>query len=245
MRKKILVVIPARFKSSRFPGKPLALINGKPMIQRVYEQVMKSKYPAQILVATDDQRILTIVKKFGGQAIMTSPAHKSGTDRVAEVASKIDCDVVINVQGDEPVINPEYIDKAIEPVLNNQTEISTLAYPIINPEDVNNPNVVKVVFNKDNFALYFSRAPIPFHKNKNINHKFFAHIGLYCFKKQTLLKFTSLKPSPLEEIEKLEQLRALENNIKIKIVIVDKPTISVDVPSDIEKVENYLNTLPT
>jgi len=244
---KVIGVIPARYSSTRFPGKPLVDILGKPMIQWVYENAMGSKLLDFLIVATDDERIYNVVKSFGGNVIMTPSDIQTGTDRVAYVLNEFDADIVANIQGDEPLLTSEMIDRAIEPFLNGEkVDISTLAVKINDVDLIFNPNVVKVVFDKDKIALYFSRSPIPFCRDAK-NEKdwlrlgnFYKHIGLYVYSRESLLRFVSLRRSLLEEIEKLEQLRALENGFRIKVVISESDTIGVDTPEDVEKVVAFL-----
>jgi len=253
---KISAVIPARYGSTRFEGKPLADILGKPMIQHVYEGVCQSKLIDEVIVATDDQRILEAVKSFGGKAMMTSPTHFTGTDRVAEAAQKLKSDIIVNVQGDEPLIIGSIIDKAIRPLLLDDTlHMSTLMTRIEEVRDWLNPHIVKVVVDQKNFALYFSRSPIPFPRDLNIgrleSHPFgtsrplpqrvFKHIGVYVFRRKFLLNFSKMKPTPLEKLEKLEQLRALENGYRIKVTPVNYEPICVDTPEDLQKIVNYFS----
>jgi 3-deoxy-manno-octulosonate cytidylyltransferase (CMP-KDO synthetase) len=248
---KITAVIPARYGSTRFEGKPLADILGKPMIQWVYEGVRQSKLIGEVIVATDDPRILEAVQKFEGKAVMTSPDHPSGSDRVAEVARKLKSEIIVNVQGDEPLIKGSVIDKAIRPLLKDETlDMSTLMTRIGDAKDWLNPNQGKVVVDQKSFALYFSRSPIPFPRDLNMEQilrmpaekkgifskRVFKTIGLYVFRRAFLLRFAKMKPTPLEKIEKLEQLRALENGYKIKVVPVDYEPIGVDIPDDLQKV---------
>ena len=235
-------IIPARFSATRLPGKPLVLIHGKPMIQRVYEQSKKSKLLSRVIVATDDQRIFDFVSSFGGEVMMTSEKHISGTDRLAEAVKMINCDIVVNVQGDEPFIDPNNIDIAVEPLLKDKMlNVSTLAFKITNPLDLENENKVKVVLDKNNFALYFSRNYIPFDMEHNPakvwtlkDRKFYKHIGLYVYRKSFLIRFSKMKKSYLEEVEKLEQLRILENGERIKVIITKKDSVSIDTAEDIE-----------
>ena len=243
--KNIIGIIPARFGSTRLPGKPLIKIKGKTMIQRVYEQAMKSKYISKVIVATDDKRILNEVEKFGGISVMTSKKHKSGTDRIAEVAKKERCSIVVNIQGDEPFIDPVNIDKAIEPLLKDKNlNISTLAVRIPAFDELYDTNNVKVVLDKYNNALYFSRSAIPFDDDdvkKNLNKipnkkNFYKHIGLYVYRKDFLLKLSKMKDSYLEQSEKLEQLRILENGEKIKVVLTKKDSFSIDSKEDLMKI---------
>ncbi len=240
---QIIGVIPARYASNRFPGKPLADILGKPMIKWVYENAMSSKLINDVYVATDDERIFNIVKNFGGNVIMTPSEIPTGTDRIAYAIRNIDADIIVNIQGDEPLISGDMIDSAIEPLLKeDDIDISTLAVKITDVEALFNPNVVKVVFDKKNFALYFSRSPIPFCRDARTKDEWlklgvhYKHIGIYVYKRNSLFKFVSLKSSKLEELEKLEQLRAIENGMRIKVVITEKDTIGVDTPFDLENV---------
>ena len=253
---KISAVIPARYGSTRFEGKPLVDILGKPMIQHVYEGVRQSKLIEEVIVATDDQRIIEVVKSFGGKAEMTSSAHFTGTDRVAEVAKKLKSEIIVNVQGDEPLIKGNILDKAIRPLLIDESlHMSTLMVRIEEVRDWLNPHIVKVVVDQKNFALYFSRSPIPFPRdlqigrlesnpfgtNRPLPKRVFKHIGVYVFRRKFLLHFTKMKPTPLEKLEKLEQLRALENGYRIKVTPVDYEPICVDTPEDLPKVINYLS----
>jgi len=253
---KVVAVIPARYGSTRFEGKPLADILGKPMIQWVYEGVSQSKLIDDVIVATDDQRILEAVRSFGGKAVMTSPTHFTGTDRVAEVAKKLKSEIIVNVQGDEPLIKGNIIDKAIRPLLTDESlQLSTLMTRIEQVRDWLNPHIVKVVVDQKNFALYFSRSPIPFPRNLQIGRletnpfgtnrplpkRVFKHIGIYVFRRKFLLHFSRMKPTPLEKLEKLEQLRALENGFRIKVIPVDYEPIGVETPEDIQKVVTFLS----
>ncbi len=254
---KISAVIPARYGSTRFEGKPLADILGKPMIQRVYEGVRESKLIGDVVVATDDQRIIDAIKSFGGRAVMTSPTHSTGTDRVAEVARTLKSEIIVNVQGDEPLIKGDIIDKAIRPLLTDDTlELSTLMARIEEVRDWLNPHIVKVVADQEDFALYFSRSPIPFPRdlqmgrlesnpfgtNRPLPKRVFKHIGVYVFRRKFLLHFSKMKPTPLEKLEKLEQLRALENGHRIKVTVVEYEPVCVDTPEDIQKVEALLTS---
>lgn len=249
---KIVGVIPARYSSTRFPGKPLAEILGKPMIQWVYENARNSKLINNIIIATDDDRILKKAKDFGADVIMTPSDIPTGTDRVAHAIREFNADIIVNIQGDEPLISADMIDSAIEPFLKEENiEISTLAVKINDAETLFNPNVVKVVFDKNNIALYFSRNPIPFCRDARTKDEwlkfgdYYKHIGLYVYSRDSLFKFVNLKSSRLEEIEKLEQLRALENGMRIKIVITEKDTIGVDTHFDLEKVTQILKNKKT
>jgi len=235
---KIIGVIPARYSSTRFPGKPLVNINGKPMIQHVWESSAKSKLINELYVATDDKRIFDTVNGFGGNAVMTSKKHKSGSDRIGEVIKNKKCDIVVNIQGDEPFINPGNIDKAIIPLIkNDDIQVSTLCIPIKHKDEINNPNVVKAVTDKEGFALYFSRFAIPYNRDKAINIVYYKHIGLYVYRKKYLLEFIKLKPSKLEKAEKLEQLRILENGTRIKVVVTNVDSCTIDTKSDLKKLK--------
>jgi 3-deoxy-manno-octulosonate cytidylyltransferase (CMP-KDO synthetase) len=242
---KVVGIIPARYASTRFPGKPLALIAGKPLIQRVVEQCKKAKSLSDIIVATDDERIFNAAKQLC-HAEMTADNHPSGSDRIAEVASKISCDAVVNIQGDEPMIDPAVID-AVAGALE-QCEMSTAATQISTAADLMNPNVVKVVVNAIGHALYFSRRTIPYLRNAASGSTseqlaafpFLKHLGIYGYGRETLLRLVKFPVSPLENAEKLEQLRALENGIEIAVVKVNYDSVGVDAPEDVEWVERYL-----
>jgi 3-deoxy-manno-octulosonate cytidylyltransferase (CMP-KDO synthetase) len=257
---KTIAIIPARYSSTRLPGKPLIEIKGKPLIQYVYERVRSSSVQ-NVIVATDDERIASVVRKFGGEAMLTSSHHRSGTERVAEVAAALDAPIVVNCQGDEPLIQPEAINQAITPFTQDQSiMVTTLITPLEEEINLYNPHVVKVVVDHEGFALYFSRAPIPYPRNvlekagsgshneieliKNVEKKDFSgywqHIGLYVFRRDFLLKLTILPPTPLEEQEKLEQLRILENGYKIKTVVCSTPSLGIDTPDDIERFKSLL-----
>lgn len=236
---KIIGVIPARYSSTRFPGKPLADIGGKPMIQHAWESSSKSKLINELCVATDDKRIYDAVGRFWGKAVMTSSKHTSGSDRIGEVVKNIKCDIVVNIQGDEPFINPANIDKAIKPLLaDSKIQVSTLCTRIKNKEEINNPNVVKVVTDKKGFALYFSRHGIPFNRDDAKGITYYKHIGLYVYRKDYLMKFIKLKPSKLEIAEKLEQLRILENGERIKVVVTNIDSVTVDTKEDLKKIKH-------
>lgn len=237
----VIGVIPARYGSTRLPAKALADINGKPMIQYVYERCLKAKLLDNVLVATDDKRIFKAVMDFGGNVVMTSAKHKSGTDRIGEAIKNIKCDIVVNIQGDEPLISPSNIDKAIMPFLTeSKLNVSTLCF---NTKDVNelyNPDVVKVVVDNNCYALYFSRFPIPFNRDNNKNIRHYKHIGLYVYRKSYLKRLILLKPSRLESAEKLEQLRILESGGKIKVIQTKIDSNSVDTLADLKKVRKLL-----
>lgn len=233
--KKCLIVIPARYGSTRFPGKPLAMIHGVSMIQRVYDQC-KLSHAHSVLVATDDERIFNHVNAFGGQVIMTSAAHASGTDRCAEAAAncKLDFDFVINVQGDEPYIDPAQINLVMEIMQSRNAAIATLAVPIHSPDELLDANRVKVVMGHDARCLYFSRSAIPFDRER-VGVKAFRHLGIYGFRKEILQEITRLSPSDLERAEGLEQLRWLEHGYDIHAAITSEAALSVDVPEDINR----------
>ena len=243
---KITAVIPARYASTRFPGKALAELCGKPMIQHVYERTAKASLVNEVIVATDDERIQRVVNSFGGICRMTRTDHETGTDRLAEVAETLDADIVVNVQGDEPLIEPEMIDQAIRPFLSDSSlRMGTLKTRIRCLHDFLGPNVVKVVTDRSGFALYFSRSPLPFFRDKwrDLKDESFAsgkllcykHVGLYVFRRDFLLEYAAMAPTFLELSEKLEQLRAIENGIKIRVEETDFESIGVDTPEDLVK----------
>lgn len=243
-RMTVAAFIPARYASTRLNGKPLADIGGKPMIQWVYERAVRSRLIEEVAVATDDDRIFKTVESFGGRAVMTSPLHKSGTDRTWEAASRFGADIIVNIQGDEPLIEPEVIDEAIRPMLDDPAiSVCTLKTRIKEEEEYLNPNAVKVVTGRDGFALYFSRRPIPhmkvpYHEAAAPAYK---HIGLYVYRKEFLEVFSRLEPTPLEVSESLEQLRALENGYRIKVVETSYNPVSVDTPEDLERVREIIS----
>ena len=249
---KVVGVIPARYKSKRFEGKVLAKFHGKPIIQWVYERASRSRVLSDVIVATDDKRIKDVVEGFSGKVILTSPLHNSGTDRVAEVAKGLSADVIVNIQGDEPLIAPKLIDSIVEPFNDKKIFITTSATKIKDFSELNNRNVVKLVLDKNNFALYFSRSLIPYSKNNSIlfagaqMHKstrapvVYKHIGIYAYRLNFLLKFTKMPQTYLEKIEGLEQLRALENGYRIKVVKTNYYSIGVDTPQDLERLKNWM-----
>ncbi len=238
---KALGIIPARYHATRFEGKPLALLGGRPVLQHVYEGSQKSSLLSEVVVATDDERIAVAVRKFGGKVVMTSPDHASGTDRVAEAARSHDADVVVNIQGDEPFIAGEAIDQALEPFFAHpEIEMTTLMRAIERREDLADPNVVKVVVDSQGFALYFSRSRIPYPRQQD-SAPAYEHIGLYAYRKDFLLRFASLAPTKLEKTEALEQLRALENGHRILAVETRHHVgLSIDTPADLERAEQFL-----
>jgi 3-deoxy-manno-octulosonate cytidylyltransferase (CMP-KDO synthetase) len=241
MKKKVIIIIPARLASTRLPNKPLAMIEGKTMIQRVYEQALKANL-GEVIIATDGEKIANEIKKFGGKYILTNPDLQSGTDRIysAYQLLKQDFDIIVNVQGDLPNIDPNVISECVNLALENDCDIATSASKINDISEINNPNVVKIALAQNGLALYFSRSPIPF--SKNINDDYFHHIGIYAYKKNALEKFINLSPSPLEKRESLEQLRALENGMKIAVKIVNAHPLSVDTQEDLDKVINLIKS---
>ena len=244
--KNVLVVVPARYASVRFPGKPLAQIAGRPMIQHVVERLREAATAPRIVVATEDQRIKDAVTSFGGEAIMTRADHRTGTDRVAEVAIHIPADIYVNVQGDEPLIDSATVDAVIQVLSDDAMHIATPCAAITLPNEIMDPNVVKVVRDFDGNGLYFSRAPIPWVRDTSakVAAQHWKHIGMYGYRRDALLEFPTLPPGDLERIEQLEQLRWLENGFHIGVVETDYDGISVDVPADIEKVEKILREAP-
>lgn len=248
----IVAVIPARYGSTRFPGKSLALIQDRPMIQWVYERAKRSTLVQRVIVATDDERILKAVRAFGGEAVMTSKDHATGTDRIAEVAEGIACDIVVNVQGDEPLIRPAMIDQAVAPLRDGPAiPMGTLCKRITERAEAFDPNVVKVVRDEKGFALYFSRAPIPWNRDQwagrtapgdlPLAGPLYKHIGLYAYRRDFLLRYAKMPQSALEHIEKLEQLRALERGYRIKVVETEHESFGVDIPGDLGKILNRLD----
>lgn len=237
---KKVAVIPARYGSTRFPGKPMAKICGKPMIIHVYERVKKSINIDEVVVATDNEKILNLVKEYGGKAIMTSSHHESGSDRVAEVAKRIEGDIFVNVQGDEPLISTKLIEDLVELSINNPTKVITAKTKIINESDIKNPNIVKIVTDRHQNALYFTRSIIPYNRLKDNGVDYYKHIGVYSYPKEILREFVNLPHSKLERIEMLEQLRLLENGYSIKVLETEYDSVGVDTPEDITKIERLL-----
>jgi 3-deoxy-manno-octulosonate cytidylyltransferase (CMP-KDO synthetase) len=240
---KVVVVIPARYGSTRLPGKPLVSIAGKPMIQRVFERAKLAQCVNQVIVATDDERIVKAVEAFGGEARMTRSDHRTGTERVAEVAAHVEGDVFVNVQGDEPLLDPAAVDAAVTSLLEDPpASIATVATPIKTPADIMDPNVVKTVLDFEGNAIYFSRAPIPWVRDtgSKVLARHLKHLGLYVFDRESLLEYPTLPPGELERIEQLEQLRWLENGWKIRVAEVEHDAVSVDVPEDVARVEKLL-----
>src|SRR5438270_4645415 len=240
---KIVVVIPARYGSTRLPGKPLITLAGKPMIQRVVERAQLAERAKRVIVATADERIVKAVEGFGGEARMTRTEHRTGTERVAEVAVREDGDIFVNVQGDEPLLDPHAIDVAVDSLLEEpQASVSTVATPIKPPCDIMASNVVKAVLDFDGNAIYFSRAPIPWVRDTaiKIQVRHLKHLGLYVFQREALLEYPTLPQGELERIEQLEQLRWLENGWKIRVAEVEHDAVSVDVPEDVARVDKLL-----
>jgi 3-deoxy-manno-octulosonate cytidylyltransferase (CMP-KDO synthetase) len=247
---KATAIIPARYASTRFPGKPLALIHGLPMIQHVCQRVARAKTIERVIVATDDLRIAQAVKAFGGEVIMTRADHPTGTDRLAEVAQQLSADLIVNVQGDEPLIDPRMVDQAVAPLLANPAILmGTLAGRIDAIEDFYNPNVVKVVKDTQGLALYFSRAPIPWPRDLSREQladslatvALFRHIGLYVYRREFLLKYPLLPKTPLEILENLEQLRALEQGVRLHVAETEFACHGVDTPADLERVSRLMS----
>jgi 3-deoxy-manno-octulosonate cytidylyltransferase (CMP-KDO synthetase) len=247
--KRIVIVIPARYGSSRLPGKPLVSIAGKPMIQRVYERAKLSQRAGRVIVATDDERIMKTVAEFGGEARMTRADHRTGTERVAEVAAHVPGEVFVNAQGDEPLLDPVAVDTAIDALTAVMDEepavaVATVATAIRTPVEIMDPNVVKVALDFDDNALYFSRAPIPWVRDTAAKQhaRHWKHLGLYVFQREALLEYPTLPQGELEKLEQLEQLRWMENGWKIRVAEVEHDAVSVDVPEDVARVEKLLES---
>lgn len=256
MPTKVVAVIPARYASTRLPGKPLLDLGGKPMILHVVERAKQAQSVSRVIVATDDQRVFAAVAAAGEEALMTSPDHPTGTDRLAEVAAQLDAEIIVNVQGDEPLIDPGTIDAAVAPLLTDrELMMSTTCEPILSAADVLSPNVVKVVTDQTGYALYFSRNPLPFPRAAVQSHgsleaaftaepdlllTYAKHTGLYVYRREFLLTFANLSPTPLEQTELLEQLRALEHGYRIKVIRVTHRSLGVDTPDDVERVRRLL-----
>ena len=244
----IVAIIPARYASTRLPAKPLADPCGKPMIQHVYERTTQAKLVGSVIVATDDERIADVVKKFGGNVAMTPSDIRSGSDRVAFVAKTLnDADIIVNVQGDEPLIEPQMINEAVKPLLDDASiQVGTLVKKITSANEIINPNIVKVVLDDKNFGIYFSRSPIPYLRDgASINewhtkHQYYKHIGLYVYRREFLLQFSQWHESMLEHIEKLEQLRIIEHGYRIKTTITEFDSMPVDTADDVKRVKEIL-----
>lgn len=235
-------IIPARFHSTRFEGKVLADIGGKSMIQHVWERAKQSKLLDDLIIACDDERIYKVVKDFGGKVVFTAKEHSSGTERITEIVNPLDVRIVVNIQADEPMVHPTMIDGIIEELSSDKAlVVATVIKKIETPEDINSPNVVKVVFDRHNFALYFSRSAIPFVRDENSKEQIhYKHIGLYGYTKDFLFTYKNLPESKLEKLEKLEQLRILENGYRIKVVETKFETYGVDTPEDLSRVRQYI-----
>jgi len=247
----VIGVIPARFASSRLLGKPLANIGGKPMFQHTFESALKSKFLDKIIIAVDDEKVAEVASKFCKDVLLTPKSINTGTDRIAYVVEKLpEAKIIVNIQGDEPFISGRMIDEAIEPLLfDKKIMVSTLAKKIVNVDELKSTSIPKLVFDYENFALYFSRSPIPFVRKAKTNleklekAEIYKHIGLYVFRRDILLKFTKLEQTDLEKAESLEQLRMLENGIKIKVVVTEFDTLSVDTPEDLERARRFYKKL--
>jgi 3-deoxy-manno-octulosonate cytidylyltransferase (CMP-KDO synthetase) len=234
--KKALGVIPVRFQSSRFPGKPLAPILGKPMIQWVFEGAKKAELLERVIIATDNDRIFRTAEKIGAEVMMTSTEHLSGTERVAEVAAKVEAPIVVNIQGDEPLVEGKMLDDLVRALQDESVPVASLMAKVYDFDQFEEGHIVKVISDRNGYALYFSRAPLPYQSDDF----FYQHIGIYGYQRDFLINFHRLSPSRLERIEKLEQLRVLENGLRIKMIEIPIATLSVDTPHDIIKVENFL-----
>ena len=245
MAPQVVCIIPSRYESSRFPGKPLVDLCGKPMIQHVYERVLRAESVSSAAVATDDERIFAAVRAFGGRAVMTSARHRSGTDRIAEAVDIMglgDDAIVVNIQGDQPLFEPAQVDEVVAPLIEDPSiPTATLIYRIVRPEEINHPNAVKTVFDRDGFALYFSRATIPFVRDAGKRADYFKHHGIYAYRRDFLRTFTALAEGVLERLEALEQLRALENGYRIKVVVTPHDSVEVDTPQELERVRRLLH----
>jgi 3-deoxy-manno-octulosonate cytidylyltransferase (CMP-KDO synthetase) len=237
---KAAAIIPARLGSTRFPEKPLAMLGGKCLITRVWEAVVATELFDEVIVATDSKRILDVVLAAGGKAQMTSSEHPSGSDRVAEVASGLEADIIVNVQGDEPFITADVLKPLLDSFLDDAVQMASLMTPILDAEQLDDPGIVKVVTDAAGKALYFSRSLIPFDRDGGSGYNYMRHIGVYAWRRETLLSFVSLGMGKLERVEKLEQLRALENGIAIRMVETDYQGIGIDTPEDLEKAERII-----
>ncbi len=244
MSVQVVCIIPSRYESTRFPGKPLADLCGKPMIQHVYERVLKAKSVTFAAVATDDERIFRAVQAFGGRAVMTSPRHRSGTDRIAEAVEELALDddvIVVNIQGDQPLFEPSQVDEVVGPLREDPSiPMSTLIYKIVRPEEITHPNAVKVVFDSSFFALYFSRATVPFVRDRDKRADYYKHHGIYAYRRAFLRTFTALPEGVLERLEALEQLRALEHGHRIRVVVTPHDSVEVDTPAELERVRRLI-----
>jgi len=239
---EVVALIPARYGSTRFPGKPLALLRGKPMIRHVYEQTCAVRGLARVIVATDDERVASVIRTVGGEVAMTRADHPTGTDRLAEVAERLSADIVVNVQGDLPFFPPAMVEDAVAALTNAPNAVmSTVRTPIYHIDEWHNINVVKVVTDREGYALYFSRSPIPYKRDSNPDTILgYRHIGLYVYRRDFLFTFTKLSRTPLEQTEQLEQLRALEWGYRITVSETERPTIEIDTPEDLRRAEEAL-----
>jgi len=238
---KILCVIPSRIASTRLPSKPLLLLQGKPLVQWVYENASRCKVINEVIVATDNEKIVALIERLGGKAVMTDPALQTGTDRVAAVAEKFpDYDVVINLQGDEPFVKPRMLEQLVAPYVQGENPaMTTLAYPISMEEEYTNPGVVKVITDQEGYALYFSRAPIPYFRQQ-VTAPVFHHIGLYAFRRDFLMQYPRLSQTPLEKAESLEQLRAMEHGYRIKVCLTQERTLEINTPEELQAAEHFV-----
>ncbi|MGN6193613.1 MAG: 3-deoxy-manno-octulosonate cytidylyltransferase [Ginsengibacter sp.] len=240
---KTIAFIPARYAATRFPGKLMQMLGDKTVIRHTYENTVKTLLFDEVIVVTDSEIIFNEITHYGGYAIMSKQQHESGSDRIAEAVADIEVDIVVNIQGDEPFVKKEPLRQLLhvfESDLDESIKVASLMHPTVNEEIITNPNHVKVVVDKYNDALLFSRSVIPFHRDKNITPVYFKHIGIYAFRKKTLMDFTQWKSTPLEVTEKLEQLRYLENGIKIKMVQTDESPVSIDTPEDLERARKLI-----
>ncbi len=242
---RVVAVIPSRYRSTRLPGKPLALIDGKPMIEHVWRRASGARHVDAVIVATDDDQIARTVDQFGGIAVMTRSDHATGTDRLAEVARELTCDLIVNVQGDEPLITPAAIDAAVAPLVGRASErMGTLRKRLTDPDDLDNPSIVKLVIDHQGYALYFSRSPIPHVRPGQSAPTMWRHLGLYVYQRQFLLEMAAMPQTPLELAEGLEQLRVLEHGFRIATVETNADTIGVDTPEDLERVRRFVEAGP-
>jgi 3-deoxy-D-manno-octulosonate cytidylyltransferase len=240
---KIIALIPARYAATRFPGKLMQMLGNKTVINHTYQNTVATKLFDEVIVVTDSEIIFNEILRHGGNAIMSKKNHESGSDRIAEVVADLDVDVVVNVQGDEPFVKKEMLYDLLNVFRNDEArkvEVASLMYPITEKDDIANPNHVKVVVDKNSDALFFSRSVIPYPRDKNSTPSYYKHIGIYAFRKNTLLSFTRWKPTPLETIEKLEQLRYLEYGIKIKMVLSQESPLSIDTEDDLRRAQNFI-----
>ena len=242
---KIIAVIPARYNASRFPGKLMQDLAGKTVIATTYQNVVDTGLFSDVLVATDSDVIYNEINKIGGNVVMTGE-HETGSDRIAEVVQNVDCDIVVNVQGDEPFLKKDPLKQlisAFDTDFSNEISLASLKIKLNHAEEITNPNNVKVITDLQGFALYFSRSPIPFHREKSLKATYYKHIGVYAFRKEALLKFSNLAMTPLESLEKIECIRYLENGMKIKMIETDFVGVGIDVPEDLEKARAIINNL--